>query len=120
MITFVTLVLCGLVTGYGLGFLENKIDQEAGNNRNAFAARARPVEKIKMFRLFLTLSNNTPLAKRRTFDINSVEPSKMPRIAKERPNESVTKKGIMVIPTVVEIANKKFIKKILPSFNAQE
>lgn len=92
---------------------ENKMDQEAGNNKNALAANARPVEKIKIFFLFFTLSNNTPLAKRSALDINSVVPSRIPRMISERPRDSVTKKGMIVIPTVVEIANKKFIKKIL-------
>ena len=90
--------------------LANKTAQGVGKNSNALEVNAKAVELTKIIRLFLVLSNKTPFAKRKTFDRNSVKPSKIPKIKRERPKESVTKKGIIVIPIVVEIANKKLIK----------
>lgn len=90
--------------------LENNTIHGDGKNNMALEANAMPVEHRKIFLLFLILSNSTPLASLKTLERNSVIPSKIPRISKERPRESVIRNGMMVIPIVVETAKRKFIK----------
>lgn len=68
---------------------------------------------MKTLFLRIVLSNKMPFNNLKELEINSVVPSIIPRTRNDKPNESVIKIGMIVIPTVVEIANKKFIIRIL-------